>query len=111
MYAPKAVVYHKLSATGGGKTASFHDGRNFIYVLIKDVPTSVWRVHWRKMLRTQGGITLEELRAWRGEAARARLRGQLAGIIAIPNLLSKRREIQASRVVSDGYIFSILSDA
>lgn len=111
VYAPKAVVYHKLSATGGGKTASFHDGRNFIYVLIKDVPTSVWRRHWKKMLRAQVGITVEALRAWRGEAARARLRGQCAGIIAIPKLLSKRKKIQASRVVSDEYLFSILSEA
>ena len=111
VYAPKAVVYHKLSATGGGKTASFHDGRNFIYVLIKDVPTRVWNVHWRKMLRAQVGVTVDALRAWRGEAARARLRGQLAGIIAIPKLLSKRKKIQASRSVSDEYIFSILSDA
>jgi GT2 family glycosyltransferase len=111
VYAPKAVVYHKLSATGGGKTASFHDGRNFIYVLIKDVPTRVWKVHWRKMLRAQVGVTVDALRAWRGEAARARLRGQWAGIIAIPKLLSKRKKIQASRSVSDEYIFSILSDA
>lgn len=111
VYAPKAVVYHKLSATGGGKTASFHDGRNFIYVLIKDVPTRVWKVHWRKMLRAQVGVTVDALRAWRGEAARARLRGQLEGIIAIPKLLSKRKKIQASRSVSDEYIFSILSDA
>ncbi len=111
VYTPKAVVYHKLSATGGGKTASFHDGRNFIYVLIKDVPMSVWKVHWNKMLRAQVGITVDALRAWRGEAARARLRGQLAGIIALPKLLSKRKKIQASRIVSDEYLFSILSDA
>ncbi len=111
VYTPKAVVYHKLSATGGGKTASFHDGRNFIYVLIKDVPTSVWRRHWKKMLRAQVGITVEALRAWRGEAARARLRGQLAGIIDLPKLLSKRKKIQVSRIVSDEYLFSILSDA
>ena len=111
VYTPQAVVYHKLSVTGGGKTASFHDGRNFIYVLIKDVPTSVWKIHWRKMLRAQVGITVEALRAWRGEAARARLRGQLAGIIALPELLSKRKKIQASQVVSDEYLFSILSDA
>ena len=31
VYAPNAVVYHKLKATGGGATASFYDGRNFIY--------------------------------------------------------------------------------
>jgi GT2 family glycosyltransferase len=111
VYAPKAVVYHKLSATGGGRTASFHDGRNFIYVLIKNVPTSVWRRHWKKMLRAQVGITVDAVRAWRGEAARARLLGQCAAIIAIPKLLSKRKKIQASRNVSDEYIFSILSDA
>ena len=110
VYAPKAVVYHKLSATGGGKTASFYDGRNFIYVLIKDVPWSVWRRHWGKILRTQVGITVEALKAWRGEAARARLRGQLAGIIAIPKLLSKRKKIQGSRIISDEYLFSILSE-
>ncbi|MEK7439357.1 MAG: glycosyltransferase, partial [Chloroflexota bacterium] len=110
VYAPKAVVYHKLSATGGGKTASFHDGRNFIYVMIKNVPTSVWRRHWKKMLRAQVGITVEALRAWRGEAARARLQGQLAGIIALPKLLSKRKKIQVSRIVSDEYLFSILSE-
>ena len=111
VYTPKAVVYHKLSPIGGGKTASFHDGRNFIYILIKDVPLSVWRRHWKKMLRAQVGITVEAVRAWRGEAARARLRGQLAGIIAIPTLLGKRKKIQASRIVSDEYLFSILSEA
>ncbi|MBI3361122.1 MAG: glycosyltransferase family 2 protein [Chloroflexi bacterium] len=46
LYVPRAVVYHKLSATGGGPTASFHDGRNFIYLLVKDVPAVVWRRHW-----------------------------------------------------------------
>ena len=35
LYVPTAVVYHHLSATGGGVTASFHDGRNSIWVLTK----------------------------------------------------------------------------
>ncbi len=34
VYAPRAVVYHKLSATGGGPIASFYDGRNFLYPLV-----------------------------------------------------------------------------
>lgn len=110
VYAPQAVVYHKLSPTGGGKTASFYDGRNFIYVLIKDVPTAVWKVHGRKMLRRQVGITLEAVKAWRGEAARARLRGQLAGLLAIPKLLAKRKKIQSGKKVSDEYVLSILSN-
>ncbi len=109
VYAPRAVVYHKLSASGGGVTASFHDGRNFIYLLAKDVPDGVWRQHWRKILGAQFRITMEALRAWRGVAARARLRGQLAGLLTLPRMLAKRRAVQAARVVSDEYLESILT--
>ncbi len=100
VYAPRAVVYHKLSATGGGVTASFHDGRNFIYLLAKDYPGDLWRVHWRAVLRAQLRITAEALRAWRGAAARARLRGQLAGLFGLPKMLRKRRTVQATRAVA-----------
>ncbi|MBM4422142.1 MAG: glycosyltransferase family 2 protein [Chloroflexi bacterium] len=109
VYAPKAVVYHKLSATGGGVTASFHDGRNFIFLLVKDVPGVVWRKHWREIIGAQWRIAWEALRAWRGAAARARLRGQLAGVLALPMLLKKRKQTQATRRVSDEHIESVLS--
>ncbi|MBL8044896.1 MAG: glycosyltransferase family 2 protein [Anaerolineales bacterium] len=109
VYVPRAVVYHKLSASGAGVTASFHDGRNFIYLLAKDVPGYVWRKHWAKILSAQLKITWEALKAWRGEAARARLRGQWAGLLNLPKMLTKRRAVQASQVVSDEYIESILT--
>ncbi len=109
VYAPRAVVYHKLSATGGGVTASFYDGRNFIYLLTKDYPGDLWRIHWRDILRAQLGITGEALRAWRGAAARARLRGQLAGLVGIPKMLRKRRAVQCSRTVDRAYLESILT--
>jgi GT2 family glycosyltransferase len=109
VYAPRAVVYHKLSASGGGVTASFHDGRNFLYLLAKDVPGFVWRKHWAKIIRAQLRITLEALRAWRGAAARARLRGQLAGLLGLPKMLHKRRAVQAMRKVSEAHIESILT--
>src|SRR5690606_28181033 len=32
LYVPTAVVYHHLSATGGGKTSSYYDGRNLIFI-------------------------------------------------------------------------------
>src|SRR5690606_3255886 len=35
LYTPRAIVYHHLSATGGGVTASYYDGRNLIYILAK----------------------------------------------------------------------------
>jgi GT2 family glycosyltransferase len=99
VYAPRAVVYHKLSATGGGTTASFYDGRNFIYLLVKDYPGDLWRTYWRAILKAQFRLAWEALRAWRGAAARARLRGMLAGILGIPKMLRKRRAVQQTRRV------------
>jgi len=111
VYAPRAVVYHKLSASGGGATASFHDGRNFLYLLAKDVPGFIWRKHWAKIIRAQLRITWNALRAWRGAAARARLRGQLAGLCGLPKMLNKRWAVQAMRNVSEERIESILTIA
>ena len=108
IYAPRAVVYHKLSATGGGVTHSYYNGRNFIYVLAKDVPGPLWRRYWPRMLRAQLQISLAALRAWRGREARARLRGQLAGLWGLPRQLARRRAIQAGRRVSIEYLESIL---
>jgi GT2 family glycosyltransferase len=110
VYAPHAVVYHKLRATGGGVTASFYDGRNFIYLLAKDYPGDLWRLHWRSVLRAQLRITGEALRAWRGEAARARLRGQLAGLWGLPKMMRKRRSVQRSRTVDRAYLEHILTE-
>ena len=109
IYAPRAIVYHKLGATGGGTTASFHDGRNTIFLLIKDYPNDLWRTYWREILRAQWHITRQALAAWRGQAARARLRGQLAGICSIPRLLPKRRQIQRTQTVDRAYLERILT--
>jgi GT2 family glycosyltransferase len=111
LYAPQAIVYHKLGATGGGTTASFHDGRNTIYVLLKDYPGDLWRLHWRAILRAQVRIAGEALAAWRGAAARARLRGQLAGLIlGPPRMLPKRRAVQRLRKVDRVYLEQVLSE-
>ena len=99
LYTPDAIVYHHLSATGGGKTASYYDGRNLIFVLVKNFPSSLWRKYGLLIFKRQLKDALDALRAWRGEAARARLRGMLAGIIQSPKMLRKRRKIQAARSV------------
>ncbi len=99
-----------LAATGGGVTASFYDGRNAIYVLVKDYPGALWRRYGLRILRQQMRVAWEALRAWRGAAARARLRGMFAGLVQIPHLLRKRRAIQKSRRVTIEYLESILSD-
>ena len=109
LYVPTAVVYHRLSATGGGVTASFHDGRNFIYIIAKDYPTSLLKKYWPRVVRAQLRIAWDALRAWRGEAARARLRGQLAGLWGLPKMLRKRRAVQRTRRVSYEYLESVLT--
>ncbi len=107
-FAHDAIVYHKVSATGGGVVNSFYDGRNFIWLLVKDVPGEVLRAHWRAMLREQLRIAWQAVRAWRGEAARNRLRGQLAGVLGVPRMWRARRAVQATRVISSEALHQLL---
>ena len=65
VYVPKAVVYHKVSATGGGKIASYYCGRNFICVIAKDYPTTLLKKYWRRIVCAQFSIAWEALKAWR----------------------------------------------
>lgn len=109
LYLPTAIVYHHLSATGGGVTASFHDGRNSIWIVVKNLPRGLWRRYGWQIIKRQFGIAWEAIRAWRGEAARARLRGIINGLWTLPSALKKRQHIQAMKTVSDDYIDSILT--
>jgi GT2 family glycosyltransferase len=67
LYTPHAIVYHHLSATGGGKTASFYDGRNSIYLLVKDIPADIWRKHGGENHQEaiQAGVGCFARMAWR----------------------------------------------
>ena len=95
VFAPAARLYHHLSATGGGALASYYVGRNTIWVIAKDMPGPLIRRHFGRIVRAQWRITWDALRAWRGASARARLRGQLAGVIGLPRVLGWRRQTQA----------------
>ncbi len=90
LFVPTAVVYHKLSATGGGNLASYYCGRNFALVWVKNMSPALARRHWPALLASQLGFTLQSLRHLREPAARARLRGQLAALRALPHFLDKR---------------------
>lgn len=95
LYVARAIVYHHVSATGGGVMASYYCGRNFILVWLKNMPRPLlWRYGMR-FLRSQLAITWSALRHMRGQAARARLRGQLQAVWDAPRFLRKRRAIPA----------------
>lgn len=108
-FVPGAIVYHKVSATGGGSLASYYVGRNTLLVLAKDVPGPLLRKHLGAIVRAQLRITVEAMRHGRGKAARARLRGQLAGLLLLPAWWPARRKVQAGRTVPLDALSSRLS--
>ncbi|PJF28030.1 MAG: glycosyltransferase family 2 protein, partial [Phototrophicales bacterium] len=109
LYTPRAIVYHHLSATGGGVTASFYDGRNSIFVLYKNYPKALWRKYRGAIIKQQWRKAWDAIRAWRGKASRAKLRGMLTGIVALPKWRKKRIAIQNSRVISIDALEAILT--
>jgi len=111
LYTPQAIVYHHLSATGGGVTASYYVGRNQIYLLVKNYPADLWRRHGRLVLGAQWQLLREALAAWRGAEARARLRGMLAGLCGLPRMWRKRAAVQAGRQVSLQYLEELLGES
>lgn len=108
LYEPGAVVYHRLSATGGGALSSYYTGRNTVAVLLKNMPMALLRRHWRAILGAQGRVALDAFRAWRGEAARARLRGLASALPFSLTLLASRRAIQRRRRVPVEFLESLL---
>lgn len=108
VYAPRAVVRHRLSATGGGVLASYYCGRNFVLLLAKDVPGVAWRRYAGMFMLTQLKLALNALRHIREPAARARLRGQVAGWLLAPRFALERRRAGPRRV-SEQYLLGLLS--
>ncbi len=108
VFAPEARVYHHLSATGGGPLASYYTGRNTIWVIVKNMPAPLLRRYWKAIVGGQVRIARDALRAWRGEAARARLRGQIAGLLGIPRIIKKRRAVQATRTIDIEHLDALL---
>lgn len=83
VFAPEARVYHHLSASGGGVIASYYVGRNTVLLHRWRLSRAQWRRHWRAILAGHGRVVWDALAAWRGAAARARLRGVWHGILGI----------------------------
>lgn len=101
VFAPQARLYHRLSATSGDILASYYVGRNTIWTIAKNMPTSLLTRHLPAIVTSQLTIMFDALKNIQGEAARARLRGQFDGLVGLPRQLVKRRTIQARRHLTD----------
>lgn len=108
-YQPRARVLHVGGASGGGKLESFYNGRNLIRLLAKDLPAGLWRCMLPAIAEFQAQRARAALRAWRGAAARATLRGQLVGLAELPMHLADRPVIQNRRRVSDQALYARFS--
>lgn len=93
LFVPTAVVYHQLSATGGGSLASYYCGRNIPLVWLKNMPGAAIRRDWPSFLASQLSFLLHSCWHLREPAARARLRGQFAALRLVPLFLRKRDTI------------------
>ncbi len=83
IFVPEARVYHHLSATGGGVIASYYVGRNTLLLHRRYLTPAQWRQNHFAVLRAHARVVWDALRAWRGAAARARLRGVWHGILGL----------------------------
>ena len=108
VFAPQARVYHKLGGSGGDDLSSFYVGRNTLWTLAKNMPTSLLVRHSARIAGAQLSIAVDALRNCRGSAARARLRGQIAGLLGLPRVLRQRAAIQARRTRHDEEIDRLL---
>lgn len=96
-FAPAARVFHKLGGSGGDELSSFYVARNTIWTVAKNMPTSLLLSHSSHVLRAQLSIAADALRNYRGSAARARLRGQVAGLLGLPRVLRQRALVQSRK--------------
>jgi GT2 family glycosyltransferase len=82
VFAPRAVVYHRVSATGGGPLASYLVARNALVVLRRSVPPQFIRRYRLRIAAHHAGRVWATLPHVREAAARATLRGAFAGLVA-----------------------------
>ena len=108
LYVPAAIVRHRLSATAGGVLASYLVARNRPLVAVMNLPAFVWRRSWWRVVGAQLKLSIQALRAIRGQAARATLAGQFAAMPLLFKAWRKRVSRQKARRASDAYIESIL---
>jgi GT2 family glycosyltransferase len=108
-YQPAARAIHVGGASGGGSLESFYNGRNLIRLLAKDLPAGLVPRLLPSIVHYQVRRARDAMAEWRGAAARATLRGQLAGLAELPRYLRARPAVQHRRLVSDGAILDLLA--
>ncbi len=107
-YVPQAVVYHEIGATSA-KMRGFtthQTTKNLPLLLVKNVPAPfLWKVSWRFLL-ADGMFILKAITRGHGWAA---ISGDWRATSLLFKKLGERKQIQASKKVSDEYIWAIMT--
>lgn len=109
LYVPQSVVHHVGSGTTGGQHSDFsvyHGHRNLVWTFVKDMPGALfWLLLPLHVLLNLVSMVWFTLRGQGGVIWRAK-RDALLGL---PKMWRKRKQVQASRVVSIGNIWRLLN--
>ncbi len=106
-YTPKAVAYHKLSASTK-KVPGLAVKQTFVnlpMLFMKNVPLSLWSQIYPRFTLAYSLILINAILRGRGMYA---LKGWFKSWQLLPHMLRERRRIQANRTVSNTYINSII---
>ncbi len=108
LFMPSAIVYHRVGATYAIESAIkvYHSSRNMLTVLIKNLPTRLWRKYFPLLLAAQIYQVIYFSTRGRGVPA---LRGKIDALRALHLTLAKRHQIQRDARVSDTQIEALLS--
>ena len=107
LYVPEAICYHKRGATSGiGMEYPIRMGeRNLTAFQVKDFPLAMLVPKFPMIVASRIRRMYRSARAGWG---RATLSGFIEGFTLVPSMLKKRRKVQRLRVVSIGYLNSLL---
>ena len=106
-YTPKAIVYHKLSASANKVPglAVYNTFKNLPMLYVKNMPLGLWLHTYPRFILAYTLILGNAIVRGRGGPA---IKGWLRSWTLIPHMFSERFRIQKSRKVSTEYISSII---
>lgn len=106
--APRALVYHVHSATGGemSRFKVYYTQRNKWFVIVKNWPSGLFWRNLASILSADLGALCLALLCGRGVAG---VRARIDVLRSLVRLLQKRREVQGTRILSDQQVASLFS--
>lgn len=100
-----SLASHAGSATFRASEKAYLMERNYVWNLIKNLPTELWRLYYVDILRrARQPLPIDGQQDWK-----AWQKGKISALTRVKSMIAKRRRIQQSAVVNVGYIEQLLT--